>query len=524
MKSKFLKTVALATCLTVAVPANIYFANATTVKAETQQDATFTANGTITCVDGSTMNYTFAKGVLTISGKGDEIKDSIFSGNENITKVVFDDSCTLTSLDFLFADCSNLTTVENIPDTVTSINHAFSNTAISKLPTLPSQLKSMQFAFSGCENLSKIDFSKIPSGVYDFFNAFSGTSVEDVKVTLPKNISDEDSMEINFAYTFANCSKLKTMVIDATNLQPEQQLWLQAFCCGCESLTSFELKNIPENHPEPGIYAASSMFQDCKNLVSVKNDGYFIFSIDSAFENCTSLKTIKTKGFKDIYGTENICNVFKNCTALAGNYYIEISSNSQIYDNCYDNTKLAELLKDGFEEAFYNCSDKLTLHINCKPVVEGLCNAKEKGTILTDANIVYWEEGDKHTENETPDVTEAPVVSNEPTVTSTPTVSNKPTVTPTKAPVATKKPATASKKINTLKLTKYKKGTKVVAGKTLAKASVSVKIGAKTYKTTASKSGAFTINLKSKLKKKDTIKVTVTKSGYAKKVMSFKVK
>lgn len=35
MKSKFLKTVALATCLTVAMPANVYFANSTTIKAET---------------------------------------------------------------------------------------------------------------------------------------------------------------------------------------------------------------------------------------------------------------------------------------------------------------------------------------------------------------------------------------------------------------------------------------------------------------------------------------------------------
>lgn len=125
---------------------------------------------------------------------------------------------------------------------------------------------------------------------------------------------------------------------------------------------------------------------------------------------------------------------------------------------------------------------------------------REEGNILTDAKITYWQEDDKDT--------------------ATPT----PTVTPTVTPTPTKKPASASKKINTLKLTKYKKGTKVVAGKTLAKASVSVKIGGKTYKTTASKSGAFTINLKSKLKKKDTIKVTVTKSGYTKKVMSFKVK
>lgn len=496
MKSKFLKTVALATCLTVAMPANVYFANSTTIKAETQQDATLQANGTVTCVDGSTMNYTFVDGVLTISGKGDEIKDSIFSGNKKITKVVFDDSCTLTSLQNLFANCSNLTTVENIPDTVTCIDNTFWNTAISELPTLPSQLKEMRYAFYGGKKLSKIDFSKIPSGVYEFSNAFSGTAVEDVTVTLPKNISDEDSQVIEFAYTFANCKNLKTMVIDATNLQLEQKLWLQGICRGCESLTSFELKNIPENHPEPGAYVASSMFQDCKNLVSVKNEGYFIFYANNAFENCTSLKTIETKGFKDMFTMDCIDNIFKNCTALEGTYDIELSSDSPIYKVYYGNTSVTDLVKSRFGESFYKCTDKLELRINCKPLVEELCKEIEEGNILTDAKITYWQEGDKYT--------------------ATPT----PTVTPT----PTKKPASASKKINTLKLTKYKKGTKVVAGKTLAKASVSVKIGAKTYKTTASKSGAFTINLKSKLKKKDTIKVTVTKAGYTKKVMSFKVK
>lgn len=443
------------------------------------------------------MNYTFVDGVLTISGKGDEIKDSIFSGNKKITKVVFDDSCTLTSLQNLFANCSNLTTVENIPDTVTCIDNTFWNTAISELPTLPSQLKEMRYAFCGCKKLSKIDFSKIPSGVYDFVNAFSGTAVEDVTVTLPKNISDKDTNGIEFRYTFADCKNLKTMVIDATNLQPEHRLWLQGICQGCESLTSFELKNIPENHPEPGAYSASSMFQDCKNLVSVKNEGYFFFYADRAFENCTSLKTIETKGFKDMYTKDSIDNIFKNCTALEGTYDIKFRSDSLIY---YGNASFTDLVKSYMKESFYKCTDKLEIRINCKPLVEELCKEREEGNILTDAKITYWQEDDKDT--------------------ATPT----PTVTPTVTPTPTKKPASASKKINTLKLTKYKKGTKVVAGKTLAKASVSVKIGGKTYKTTASKSGAFTINLKSKLKKKDTIKVTVTKSGYTKKVMSFKVK
>jgi len=83
---------------------------------------------------------------------------------------------------------------------------------------------------------------------------------------------------------------------------------------------------------------------------------------------------------------------------------------------------------------------------------------------------------------------------------------------------------TTKKKISVLKLTKYKKATKKIKGKTVKKATVVVKVGGKKYTAKSNKSGVFTVTLKKALKKGNKISVTVKKSGYTTKTKSFKVK
>lgn len=80
------------------------------------------------------------------------------------------------------------------------------------------------------------------------------------------------------------------------------------------------------------------------------------------------------------------------------------------------------------------------------------------------------------------------------------------------------------KDINILKLTSYKKGAVNIKGITIKKANVTVKAAGRTYKTKSNASGKFSVKLKTKLKKSDTIKITVKKSGYNSKTKSFVVK
>lgn len=71
-----------------------------------------------------------------------------------------------------------------------------------------------------------------------------------------------------------------------------------------------------------------------------------------------------------------------------------------------------------------------------------------------------------------------------------------------------------------------KRGKKKITGKTIKKATIKVKIGRKTYKTKSNAKGKFTIKLKgkTKLKKGQKVKITVSKKGYKSKSKTIKVK
>lgn len=86
-------------------------------------------------------------------------------------------------------------------------------------------------------------------------------------------------------------------------------------------------------------------------------------------------------------------------------------------------------------------------------------------------------------------------------------------------------PAPAKQKaISKLKLTKRKKGSKKIVGKTVANATVQVKVKKNTYTVKSNKKGKFTVKLKKKLKRKNKITVSVSKANYQSKTKTFKVK
>ena len=68
--------------------------------------------------------------------------------------------------------------------------------------------------------------------------------------------------------------------------------------------------------------------------------------------------------------------------------------------------------------------------------------------------------------------------------------------------------------IKTIKVKKCKKGTKKIVGKTISCAKVQIKTGGKKYTCSSGKTGKFAVTLKQKLKKKQTVKITVSKKNY----------
>lgn len=84
--------------------------------------------------------------------------------------------------------------------------------------------------------------------------------------------------------------------------------------------------------------------------------------------------------------------------------------------------------------------------------------------------------------------------------------------------------ALEKKNISKLSLSNYKKGSKKIVGKTIGDANVKAVVGGKTYTVKSNNSGAFTVTLKKKLKSKDKIEVTVSKTDYKTRKKSFRVK
>lgn len=120
----------------------------------------------------------------------------------------------------------------------------------------------------------------------------------------------------------------------------------------------------------------------------------------------------------------------------------------------------------------------------------------------------------------TPDVVPTFQPTDQPVVPTPYVPTPKPQVTATNIPAATRQPSLdntdSSVKLTkpaAPKLTVYKRGTKVVKGKAVKKASIILKVGSKKYTAKTNTKGKFTIKLKTKLKKGNKLKVYVVKNG-----------
>lgn len=497
----------------------------TPMKLMADDDIALPASGSLTCENGGTLDFTFANGVLTLSGTGDALTDDnmrYFAGRDNITKVVFTNDCAMTNLYGMFQFCENLTSVENIPATVTVLSHAFSNTALTSIPKLPETLERMSYTFSRCQGITEVNWSALPKTVTDFSGAFCGTSITSGTIVIN---DPSKTSSTNYAFCFSNCPFLKTVTVNAAGMNDEATLWLQGICSECPTLENFELVNIPKTNLTPGSECSSCMFEDCPNLKSVKNEGYFYFSGDSIFKNCTKLEILETKGFADFYSDDSLENAFYNCSSLNGDYYIGFSWTSELYDYADNLSELGYYIEDSFT----GCNSKTNFHLGFQELVDYWNKLKLTSEHKSEANFYYWKDGDHYQEDDSPAAipTSRPPASNT-TPVGNPSASNitpavNSPVVPTPSPNTNVK-ADTKKSISVLKLTKYKKGSKSITGKTVGNATVKVTIGKKTYKTKSDSKGNFSIKLKSKLKKKASVKVTVSKSGYKSKAKTFKVK
>ncbi len=224
-----------------------------------------------------------------------------------ITTLTFDESITVTNLDYWFTNCTNLITANELPNTLTSMVSSFSGcTSLYNLSddfTIPAGVDNISYLFNGCSSLTNLsDDLTIPWGVTDMSYAFTGCSS---LASLPKDFTIPSGMA-DISYAFQDCSSLASLPDGVTI--PYGVTNMQGVFYGCSSLISLPEKfTIPSNATD-----LSYMFYGCSSLTESPTIPSSVTNISYTFYGCSSF--IELPDLPS--GTTNMDYAFYNCTSI----------------------------------------------------------------------------------------------------------------------------------------------------------------------------------------------------------------
>ena len=118
-------------------------------------------------------------GTLVFSGSGDTKNYSSSSRPDwheshraDIKSVVFEEGVTPDNLSYYFGACTNLSSLNRIPDSVTNMAYAFQGcSSLVSIPNFPASLTNLTSTFASCRSLSSVP--EIPEGTTLMGNTFS---------------------------------------------------------------------------------------------------------------------------------------------------------------------------------------------------------------------------------------------------------------------------------------------------------------------------------------------------------------
>lgn len=156
----------------------------------------------------------------------------------------------------MFAGCTSLETVENIPDDVVKMENTFRDCEnLVKVTNLPSKLKDMGKTFQGCKSL--VDIPQIPDGVINMNSAFRN----DINLNPANRLVIPKTCK-NLMETFEKCNAMELCPV----IFPETEIHnLYYSFYNCYAMT--ELPAIPDM-----VIAGVRMFMGCRSAEKVYND------------------------------------------------------------------------------------------------------------------------------------------------------------------------------------------------------------------------------------------------------------
>ena len=260
-----------------------------------------------------------------INGKPITSLRNTFYDADRITTIP-DIPSTVTIMIGTFEGCRSLTDISNLvfPDAVTDLSYTFSTCpSLQTAPILPDRITNLKATFAGCQKMKTYFGSADEDG--DFSN-----------YKLPSQVA-------TMSETFENCKAMVSAPIMPNTVRNIQQTYM-----GCSALV-----NVPDL-PE-GIEDVYETFWGCTSLVQAPKLPESTWRIYQGFKGCASLKYIHDfPTTKDLWLSHSFIgctaletvpvipkNVvymgqcFMNCTSLTGDIYINVQKSINEYD-CFD--------------------------------------------------------------------------------------------------------------------------------------------------------------------------------------------
>lgn len=213
----------------------------------------------------------------------------------------------VTDMTYSFYNCTGLSEMPQIPETIENMCNTFSGCVnLKESKKIPNSVKNLQSTFMNCTNLTTV--FNIPNEVVDMSSTFYACSKLASVPNLPNSVE-------KFDWTFHNCSNLKTI----SNI-PNNITTLQGTFSGCVNLGT-----VPEIL-STRVTDMRETFSGCTNLNTIYNIPLSIEDMSLTFYNCSSLKTIPAIPSS----VTNMRETFSGCSSLTGKITINANLSGAI--------------------------------------------------------------------------------------------------------------------------------------------------------------------------------------------------
>lgn len=197
----------------------------------------------------------------------------------------------------MFAGCTSLEKVENIPDDVVKMENTFRDCKnLVSITNLPSKLKDMGKTFQGCKSL--VDVPQIPDGVINMNSAFRNdiNLNPSHRLVIPKTCK-------NLMETFEKCNSMELCPV----IFPETEIHnLYYSFYNCYAMT--ELPTIPDT-----VIAGVRMFMGCRSAEKVYEDNPI---------NIRNINDLKGAGINNYSISEGLIDAFRGLKKINAEIYL----------------------------------------------------------------------------------------------------------------------------------------------------------------------------------------------------------